>query len=157
VKTLRIYVDTSVIGGCFDTKYQLWSNALMRDFDLGLLKPVVSDLSGFEIAGAPPHVQGVYARLATVAEQVATTAEVEDLLAHYETKAIIGPRYRNDMQYIALATVYGVDVLVSWNFKHMLRFDKVRLFNAANLEMGYGELRIHSPREVTTYDPEADD
>lgn len=45
-----------------------------------------------------------------------------------------------------------VDVLVSWNFKHIVRFDKIRLFNAVNLEQGYKPLSIYSPREVTTYE-----
>ncbi len=60
------------------------------------------------------------------------------------------------MLHIALATVAEVDLLVSWNFKHIVRFDKIRLFNAANLEQGYKPLVIHSPREVTTYGREAD-
>jgi hypothetical protein len=53
------------------------------------------------------------------------------------------------MLHIALATVANVDVLVSWNFKHIVRFDKIRLFNAANLQQGYKLLAIHSPREVS--------
>lgn len=60
------------------------------------------------------------------------------------------------MLHIALASVADVDVLVSWNFKHIVRFDKIRLFNAANMEQGYKALAIHSPREVTTYGREAD-
>jgi hypothetical protein len=55
------------------------------------------------------------------------------------------------MLHIALATVADADMLVSWNFKHIVRFDKIRMFNAANLTQGYKPLAIHSPREVTTY------
>jgi hypothetical protein len=157
MKTFRIYLDTSVLGGCFDTKYELWSNALVRDIEMGLFTPVVSDLLGLELQGAPPYVKEVYSRVVALGEQVTTTPEVDELVAHYQSRAILGSRYENDLQHIALATVYRVDVLVSWNFKHMLRFDKVRLFNAANIEMGYNELRIHSPREVSTYERDPDD
>jgi hypothetical protein len=60
------------------------------------------------------------------------------------------------MLHIALATVADADVLVSWNFKHIVRFDQIRLFNAANLEQGYKPLSIHSPREVTSYERDSD-
>ncbi len=54
------------------------------------------------------------------------------------------------MLHIALATVAKVDVLVSWNFKHIVRLEKIRLYNTVNLELGYAELQIRSPREVAT-------
>ncbi|HEX8243207.1 MAG TPA: hypothetical protein VF541_06920, partial [Longimicrobium sp.] len=79
MKTFRIYLDTSVIGGCFDAKYEIWSNALIRDFELGFFTPVVSDLLGFEIAGAPLDVRNVYTRVLNLAEQIVTNQEVRDL------------------------------------------------------------------------------
>ena len=56
------------------------------------------------------------------------------------------------MLHIAVATIAEVDVLVSWNFRHVVRLDKIRLFNAVNLELGYKPLMIYSPREVITYE-----
>jgi len=56
--------------------------------------------------------------------------------------------------HIALATIAEVDVLVSWNFKHIVRLDKIRLFNAVNLEQGYKSLTIYSPREVISHGAE---
>ena len=67
---------------------------------------------------------------------------------------MLGSRFRNDMLHIALATVAEADVLVSWNFRHIVRLDRIRLFNAVNLEQGYKTLTIYSPREVTTYERE---
>jgi hypothetical protein len=57
---------------------------------------------------------------------------------------------------IALATVADVDIVVSWNFRHVVRFEKIRLFNAVNLEFGYKPIQIYSPREVTFYDTDGD-
>ena len=54
--------------------------------------------------------------------------------------------------HIALATVASVDVLVSWNFRHIVRLDRIQLFNEVNAALGRGILTIYSPREVTTYD-----
>ena len=80
------------------------------------------------------------------------TPEVLGLVAKYEAGKILGARWRADMQHIALATTAGVDALVSWNFKHIVRLEKIRLFNAVNVKSGYRVLSIRSPREVTTYE-----
>jgi hypothetical protein len=150
MKTLRIYLDTSVLGGCFDEEFAVWSNRLVRDFRDARFIPLMSDLLGAEVARAPEQVRQVHADLlASSAEQLAVSAEALDLLSGYEAHSVLGPRYRADMLHIALATVANADVLVSWNFRHIVRFDKIRLFNAVNLEHGYKQLAIHSPREVT--------
>lgn len=57
VKPLRIYIDTSVLGGCFDVEFAMWSNALIRDFRAGRLAPVLSDVSAAEVADAPSAVR----------------------------------------------------------------------------------------------------
>lgn len=61
------------------------------------------------------------------------------------------------MLHIALATVAEMDVLVSWNFRHIVRLDKIQQFNGINLELGYKTLAMYSPREVTTYGREGPD
>lgn len=113
--------------------------------------PVLSDLLAVEIARAPEAVRLVHEELLGLAAERITIGEAAlDLLSLYEERSVLGPKFRADMLHIALATVADVDVLVSWTFKHIVRFDKIRLFNAANLEQGYKPLAIHSPREVTT-------
>jgi hypothetical protein len=157
MKRLRVYVDTSVLGGCFDPEFSEWSNALMDDFRMGYFIPILSDILAAEIKPAPARVQDIWEELLELGDRVATTPEVEALIEHYLARRILNPRFTGDLNHVALATVAGSDVLVTWNFKHIVKFDKIQLFNAANLEMGYRELRIHTPREVTTYGGEADD
>lgn len=77
--------------------------------------------------------------------------------AKYLERGVLRTRFENDMLHIALATVADVDVLVSWNFRHIVRLEKIRLFNAVNIELGYKALTIYSPREVTTYGREQGD
>lgn len=158
MKTPRIYLDTSVLGGCFDPEFAEWSNGLLEDFRAGRFVPVLSDWLATEVGRAPERVRGVYAELLGMVGQqtVAIGTDALDLLAAYEAHSVLGPKYRADMLHIALATIADVDLLVSWNFKHIVRFDKIRLFNAANLEQGYKPLVIHSPREVTTHGRDAD-
>ena len=148
----RIYVDTSVLGGCFDVEFSTWSNGLLEDFRRGLLRAVLSDVTAEEIGRAPATVQAVHQELVSLgAELVSVSAEVLQLVAAYEARAILGPRYRNDLLHIALATVAAVDVLVSWNFRHIVRLDRIQLFNEVNISLGRGALTIYSPREVTTH------
>ncbi len=157
MKIPRIYLDTSVLGGCFDREFAVWSNALVQDFREGRYIPLLSDLLAVELGRAPEQVRKMHSELiACSAEVLTVNAEALDLLAAYEAHSVLGPRYRADMLHIALATVANADLLVSWNFKHIVRFDKIRLFNAANLEQGYKQLAIHSPREVTTDEQDRD-
>ena len=153
MKVQRVYLDTSVLGGCFDTEFAQWSNALMRDFRVGRLRPVLSDVVAAELNSAPQAVQMLYAELLELrAERVATTETALDLADRYQHRGILTPKFYDDGLHIALATVTEVDVVVSWNFRHIVHLDKIRLFNAVNLELGYKPLVIYSPREVARYD-----
>ena len=80
--------------------------------------------------------------------------EVLELVAAYRRHKILGEKFENDRIHIALATVHKVDILVSWNFKHIVHFDKIRMFNQVNQKMGYETISIFSPREVTHYEEE---
>jgi len=151
MKLLRIYVDTSVIGGCFDKEFAEWSIALMEDFRDRRFQCVVSDVTAAEVAMAPDAIQDLFEELLSRSERLEVTRSALELLSAYESHAILGPRFRNDMLHIAIATVSEVDVVVSWNFKHIVRLDKIRLFNAVSLELGYRTLSIYSPREVATH------
>ena len=153
----RIYVDTSVLGGCFDAEFEPWSRGLMDDFRSGHFRPVISDVTAAEVADAPGDVREIHEELLSLgSEIVPVEAKVLDLVRAYEDRGILAARFRNDMLHIALATVAQVDVLVSWNFRHIVRLDKIRSFNAVNVEHGYNPLAIYSPREVTTYEKEDD-
>ena len=62
------------------------------------------------------------------------------------------PKFYDDMLHIALATIAKIDIVVCWNFKHIVHFDKIRQFNGVNMEQGYSTLQIYSPREVANYE-----
>ena len=66
----------------------------------------------------------------------------------YLAAGVVGPSSRNDAEHVALATVARADLIVSWNFKHLVHIDKIRGFNAVNLRDGYPTLEIRSPKEV---------
>jgi hypothetical protein len=156
MKIPRLYIDTSVLGGCFDTEFAPWSNRLFTDVRRGLFVPVLSEIVAIEIQNAPAPVQTLYADLVTHhAEILSVSASALELAEVYQQRQILTAKFYNDGLHIAMATIADVDLLVSWNFKHIVHYDKIRRFNAINLERGYKPIQIFSPREVISYDNEA--
>ncbi len=152
MKIQRIYVDTSVIGGCFDSEFAKWSKGLTEDFRLGSFKPLLSEIISAEIENAPEEVQKLYGELLALNPEILSIDdETADLADAYQERNILTPKYYDDGLHIAVATVAEADMPVSWNFRHIVRAEKIRLFNAVNLEKGYKPIQIYSPREVTVY------
>ena len=156
-KLTRIYIDTSVIGGCCDPEFEKWPNLLLDDCRAGILCPVVSFITESELMGAPIEVAEIYQELQGMGLAVIEgSPEALELADAYIARGILTPKYQNDALHIALATIENVDILVSWNFHHIVRFDQIRRFNAVNLESGYKSIDIRSPREVVSYVSEDD-
>ncbi|MEW6686121.1 MAG: PIN domain protein [Candidatus Edwardsbacteria bacterium] len=152
MRKTSIYVDTSVIGGCCDPEFQEWSHGLLYDFKTGNFLLFLSELTDAEIQDAPDEVKNIYNEFRNCADRIMEiTPEVIELADAYLNHGILASNYRNDAIHIAIATIAGADLLVSWNFKHVVHFEKIRKFNAVSIEMGYKPILIHSPREVTTY------
>jgi hypothetical protein len=113
----------------------------------------LSDVTSAEIVGAPDAVRMLHQEMLVLSGgALAVTDEVLALVAAYESRNILAATFAADMTHIALATIAGADALTSWNFKHIVRLEKIRLFNAVNVELGYRVLSILSPREVSTYE-----
>ncbi len=156
MKKIRIYVDTSVIGGCCDPEFQEWSRGLLSDFQSGTFLLFLSELTDAEIQDAPDEVKDVYAEFRECTNRILDlSSEAIELAGAYLSHNILTQNFRDDARHIAIATVAGVDLLVSWNFKHIVNFEKIQKFNAVNIEMGYKPILIYSPREVTTYGRES--
>ncbi len=145
-------MDTSVIGGCCDPEFQEWSNGLLEDFEAGRYGLLLSSLTDAEIEDAPEEVKDIYFRFREAAQEASgLTDEAIALADEYLRHGIVPESFVDDARRIAIATAATADILVSWNFKHIVRYEKIRRFNAVNLEMGYKPISIHSPMEVTTH------
>ena len=153
MKLSRIYLDTSVIGGCHDKEFTPWSKGLMKDFSLRNFIPVISDLTFEELEKAPSLVKLTLKELVQYDPEIIDISDNALSLAEiYLERKILTSKYRDDARHIAIASIANVDVLVSCNFKHIVHYDKIRLFNAVNLEQGLKTIDIYSPREVTNYE-----
>lgn len=146
----RIYTDTSVLGGCEDEEFREPSCRLLEAFQGGELTLVLSELTLRELVAAPEAVRRVLGRVpAAHIETLSLSPEAEELAAAYIKDGAIGERMRADALHIALATIARVDVLVSWNFKHIVNLKRIHAYNSVNLKMGYPLLEIRTPREVS--------
>lgn len=148
-KPLRIYADTSVFGGCHDSEFRSDSLRMMNRARAGHLCLLISEVVLRELELAPECVRETLTDLPTeVVERVSVTEEVLDLAEAYLTAGILGPKWAQDAAHVAAATVARADAIASWNFKHIVRLDKMKAFNRVNILQGYGLLTIVSPREV---------
>ena len=147
MKQLRIYIENSVIGGYFDAVFEEATKILFEKFRKGEYIAVISTHTYGELDnGAPENVKS---NLETISyEKIDITETMLGLTQKYMDEKIVGESYRSDALHIAIATVSGVDVLVSWNFKHIVNLNKIKLFNSVNLKEGYNLLEIRTPLEV---------
>lgn len=120
---------------------------------MGLDTLVLSDLTLAELAGAPAPVREVLHIVPRdLLEDVIFDAEASMLAQEYLTAKVIGAAHLEDARHIATATVHRVDILVSWNFKHIVNLDRIHGYNSVNLRLGYAILEIRSPQEVLRYE-----
>ena len=150
MRRFRVYVDTSVIAGCFDPEFAEWSRLLVEDFRRRRLRPVVSDVVSMEVDLAPPNVRSQYNELVGLgAEILAVTRQVDDLAVAYAEQGVLSWRSRNDMLHVARQ--FRASRCPRKLGLHLVRVDKVRAFNAVNARLGVPPVTIASPREVTFY------
>lgn len=76
--------------------------------------------------------------------------EALELRDAYLDAGVLSDKWRSDALHVALATIARADALVSWNFRHLVSVDKIRLFNVVNLGAGYGLITILPPSGVQT-------
>jgi hypothetical protein len=145
----RIYIDTSVIGGCFDEEFAVWSIRLFDELRSRSKIAVISDITLRELEAAPENVRGILSTLPEASvEKVVLSDRAEQLASWYVKQRVVGKKHIVDAQHIAIASVEKVDVLVSWNFQQIVNLNRIHAFNAVNLVLGYPMLEIRSPREV---------
>lgn len=98
---------------------------------------------------APERVRRILTDLP--AETVELLGDLPEVLAMrdaYIEAGVVGTSSYDDAEHVASASVAQVDVILSWNFRQLVQYEKINGYNGVNLLHGYGEVRIHSPREV---------
>ena len=149
----RFYFDTSVFGGAFDEEFEEVTLQLFERVKLGQIICVFSDLTETELVNAPENVKEHFKNLPKVnIERVVVTDEILTLASKYVSEKVVGKTSFDDCVHIATATIYKVDILVSWNFKHIVNVYRIRGYNSINIRSNYHPLEIRSPKEIIEYE-----
>lgn len=105
-----------------------------------------------ELLHAPKRVSELLLKYSKNAfERVELTEEILNLADRYIVEKVVGRTSLEDCRHIALATVNRVDVLASWNFKHIVNLDRIKGYNSVNLRLGYPLIEIRTPQELVRY------
>ncbi|GBU23860.1 hypothetical protein R83H12_00479 [Fibrobacteria bacterium R8-3-H12] len=151
-KKTSLYLDTSVIGGYYDDVFAEETRLLFKKIKEEKYDVFISDLTKDELTKAPENVKKL---LETIKyRSIEISPECEDLADEYIKLKVVGKTSRDDCIHIATATINNIDVLISWNFKHIVNFQRMKGYNSINIQNGYKYLEIHSPKDMGVYDDE---
>ena len=143
----KIYIDTSIAGGYFDDEFEEETKALFARLEKKEIIFVVSSVLRQELSKAPEYVRTLIDKYDKGNfEYVELTSEAIELADKYIAEKVVGKASVDDCRHIAIATINKIDVLASWNFKHIVNLDKIKGYN------GYAIIEIRNPRELLNYD-----
>ena len=147
---LRVYLDTSVFSAYCDSRVtdrqaateEFW--ARREDFDLA-----TSETAREELAEVPD--EAVRTRLWALLQEVKiepVTQEMRELARHYIGAGVFSPVMLNDALHVAAAVLTRQDVVLSWNFKHLVNRRRRAQVNQVNISLGLATVEIVAPPEV---------
>ncbi|MDR2679505.1 MAG: hypothetical protein LBC47_01690 [Tannerella sp.] len=149
----KIYIDTSIVGGFFDAEFEAETKALFERLQKKKVIFVISDHLFGELEGAPQRVRDLLLQYDDECfEYVYVTEEARELASCYIAEKVIGQTSFDDCIHIAIATINKVDVLASWNFKHIVNLDRIKGYNGVNLKRGYSMIEIRNPKDLISYE-----
>ena len=148
-----VYIDTSVVGGKFDIEFEFWTNLFFKSVEAGEFKIVISNILKSELEEAPENVRSFLNNFPDEHKLFVEFDETAEKLAQkYISESIVGHKSMTDCRHIAIATVNEIEIVASWNFKHIVNLNKIRLYNGVNLKEGYRIIEIRTPREIINYE-----
>jgi len=152
MKRQRIYIDTSIVGGFFDSEFEKETKSLFERLEKKEVVFVISEVLTGELENAPERVKTLLSLYSDECfEKVQLTDEARQLADSYIVEKVVGKTSYDDCCHIALATIHGVDVLASWNFKHIVNLFRIIGYNGVNLKNGYKTIEIRNPKELIDY------
>ena len=147
---LRIYLDTSVFCALYDERVperqaetqEFWKR--LDQFEIS-----ISDLTGQELSQTPdPALREKYQKLFKGMGSHPVTDEMKALAQKYIDAGVFTPAMFNDALHVAAAILTRQDVLLSWNFKHLVNRRRRAMINEVSILQGLPTLEILAPPEV---------
>jgi len=149
MKKLRVYVDSSAVGGAFNKRIAQETRPFWDAVHRGEIIVILSDVLEKELQKAPERAKDFVGSLPEhQVERVVSTDETHALAVQYIAENVVGESSFDDCAHVALATIARADVLVSWNMKHLANLDRKRGYNSINMKLGYPQIEILTPNMV---------
>jgi predicted nucleic acid-binding protein len=159
---LRVYVETSVWSFAFAEDAPDYTADTLLFFERcrqGAYEVFISDMVLREVEKADDALQNKLKGLIRDVQPrlFAVSAEAQRLASAFVSEGVVPPSKPEDATHVATAFQEELDVLVSWNFRHIANVRRAERFNAVAVLMGYYRpLRIVSPAEVLYDDEQAE-
>jgi len=149
----KIYIDNSVLGGYFDKDFKQDTRKLFDRIRKGDFIIHLSEISELELLEAPEYIKDLKKEIPNdCLVNLELNEDAKYLAENYIKEKILTKSNINDAYHIAIATVNRIDVLISWNFRHIVNLNKIRLFNSVNLKLGFPQIDIRTPKELINYE-----
>jgi hypothetical protein len=143
-----------VLGGYFDKEFEIATHKLFEEVRKGEYNVAISNITEGELLNAPARVRALLNDLQIDYEVLELTDEAVNLALEYVRNDVVGQASYDDCLHIAIATVSKLDMVVSWNFKHIVNIKRIRGFNGINIKNGYPSIEIRSPKDLIDYENE---
>ena len=150
MKKLKLYLDTSTISHLFasDTPHKMDdTNLLWADLIKGKYNIFISPVVISEIKKCPePRQSLMFEKLEQIKFQILNESDEVYMLAdEYIKGGVLNEKSRDDCLHIAYAVIYNCDVIVSWNFKHLVNIRTINGVRAVSSLEGYKGIDIITP------------
>lgn len=157
VNTLKIYLETSVWNFALPhaslEKHEI-TKELFKEIRQGKYDIYISDFVIGEISDAKAIRKSELEELIHnhKPRNLDIPIDLQALVTQYKKRNIIPEKYETDLHHIAIAVIHGMDILLSWNMRHIVKYKTKHAVNEVNEVIGYRHIEILTPEEVIEYD-----
>lgn len=143
-ETLQLYLETSVWNFYFADdapEKRDVTRLFLEQVQHGQYETYLSGVVFREFSRASEEKQAKLLNLVARVQpkELEVTEEVLRLARQYLDEVALPERAVDDAQHAALATVYEMDALISWNLKHLANLKRMEKINGVNLKSGYSK------------------
>lgn len=149
---MKLYLDTSIFGGYYDEEFAEETKKLFELIRSNNIVVFYSEIVVRELEKAPSHVRELLRGLKLTSE-LPLNSEALALADLYIQSGALTKKSFDDACHVAVATLGGAELVVSWNCKHLVQYSRIKGFNSINLRLGHRLIDIRTPPEIN-YDYE---
>jgi len=146
---MKVYPDASVFGGYSDDEFAESTKPFFDAILAGQATALISDTLVDELRFAPDQVRALLRRVMECGcEHLLVRPETVALRNAYLRAGVLAPKWADDALHVAHAVIARADVIVSWNFRHLVNPQRIRGFSGVDVAEGYGPVVIMTPADI---------